>query len=52
MRYATPSRFSPRRSTMRTVAMNAILMALLTGVFLWSAAGNAVENIRSAIERL
>jgi hypothetical protein len=31
--------------------MNAALMALLTGVFLWSVAGNAFDTIRSAIEK-
>jgi hypothetical protein len=51
MKQAIPSSFSRRRSAMHSVAMNAALMALLSGVFLWSVAGNALENIRSAIER-
>jgi hypothetical protein len=31
--------------------MNAGLMMLLAGVFVWSVAGNAIDTIRHAIER-
>jgi hypothetical protein len=51
MKQGTPSGFSSRGASMRNLAMNVALMALLTGLFLWSVAGNAIENIRSAIEK-
>ena len=51
MKKETLSGFSPRRRVMRNAAMNAGLVALLAAVFLWSVAGNALENIRSMIEK-
>jgi hypothetical protein len=43
---------SLRRGKMRGIAMNAALLALLAGIFLWSAAGNAVELVRDAARSL
>jgi hypothetical protein len=45
------SGFSPRRGTLRTIAMNAVLVMLLAGVFVWSAAGNAIDHMRTVIEK-
>ena len=45
MKEGTLSNFSRRRGRVRGIAMNTGLMALLAGVFLWSAAGNAVEQV-------
>ena len=52
MKEGTLSHISQRRGAMRGVAMNAALLALLSGVFLWSAAGNAFDNIRGAAKGL
>jgi hypothetical protein len=51
MNNVTSSGFPPRRSTMRAMAMNTALVMLLAGVFLWSVAGNALNQIRSAVEK-
>ncbi len=37
--------FAPRRGPAQNLAMNAALMVLLAAVYLWSAAGNAVEQV-------
>ena len=52
MKEATLGNLSRRRGKVRGIAMNAALMALLAGVFLWSAASNAFENVRSTVEKL
>ena len=52
MKEGTLSNLSRRRGTVRGIAMNAALLALLVGVFLWSAAGNAVEQVRDAARSL
>jgi hypothetical protein len=36
---------------MRTAAMNAGLIIVLAGVFLWSVAGNAIDTVRHAVEK-
>jgi hypothetical protein len=45
------SSIAPHRSAMRDVAMNMALVMLLAGVFLWSVTGNAIDQLRAAIER-
>lgn len=45
------SGFSPRRGALRSIVMNAALVILLAGVFLWSVAGNAIDHVRASIEK-
>lgn len=42
---------SPRRGALSSIAMNVVLIMLLAGVFVWSAAGNAIDQIRASIEK-
>ena len=51
MNKATSYRLPHPRNAVRAAAMNAGLLLLLAGVFLWSVAGNAIENLRGLIGR-